>query len=84
MQKFGLAARILLLSGVLMAQAAMAAGHPPVRKATVAPPSGGAACMKSQLLSHAAYVPTAPEAVARCGHLLSTDTMLRVHRFGAT
>jgi hypothetical protein len=63
----------------------MAAGQPPARPAAVTPRVNSAACLnQSRLLSHAAYLPTSTDDNLRCGHLLSTDTLLKVHHWGQT
>ncbi len=42
-------------------------------------------CMNgSRLLSHAAYVPAGAERAVKCGQLLSTDTLVTVHRWDHT
>jgi hypothetical protein len=63
----------------------MAAGQPPARPAAVTPLGKTAACLnQGRLLSHAAYLPTSTDDSLRCGHLLSTDTLLKIHHWGQT
>ncbi len=70
----------------LVSGPAMAAGlHAPARKATARPTAPEASCLdSSRLVSHVAYLPVDPERTLRCGHLLSTDTMLTVHHWDRT
>ncbi len=66
------------------AQAGAPASHArmPARPVISAP---SPACLQpGLLLSHAAYLPTAVENTARCGQLLSTDTVLSVHHWDQT
>ncbi len=65
-----------------MVSAAGPATH--ARKAVASPPVSTACLNHSRLFFHAAYLPTAPDNAAQCGHLLSTDTLLKVHHWSAT
>ena len=77
----GFFATALLASGAVQA----ATVHPHPRAASVRPPDAGASCMdNSRYVSHVAYVPAGPAPSMQCGHLLSTDTMLTVHRWDKT
>ncbi len=62
-----------------------ATSHMPARKAFVAAPAEHPqGCLGGAGLSHAAYLPEATGKVAGCGHLLSTDTLMTVHRWDRT
>ena len=64
---------------------ALASPSLPSRKAfDTAQQQRGVACMKSLTWSHAAYVPARREAALGCSHLLSTDTLVSVHRWDKT
>ena len=59
--------------------------HMPARKAFVASPTERPqGCLNGAGLSHAAYLPEAAGKVAGCGHFLSTDTLMTVHRWDRT
>ena len=75
----------LLLSGCLGAGVADAASVRPVHKAVTTRQPQAPGCMDhSGLMSHVAYLPTVSGSEMRCGRLLSTDTMLTVHRWDRT
>lgn len=74
------AAALLIVSASGPACAVSQAG---ARKATLSMVRPGA-CGGGRLLSHAAYLPTATGGAAQCGHMLSTDTLLHVHRWDKT
>jgi hypothetical protein len=77
--------RAAVLTTSLLSASAVAAGQPPARRAAVTPHADRAACLdQGRLLSHAAYLPTATDDSLRCGHLLSTDTLLKVRHWGQT
>jgi hypothetical protein len=48
-------------------------------------PAARAGCLdNSRYLSRTAYTPTATSIPPRCGHLLSTDTLLTIRRWDRT
>jgi hypothetical protein len=78
---------IISLSALLLfCTASLAAGKPHPHKAIDQPaPSARAGCLdNSRFFSHTAYVPAASEQTPRCGHLLSTDTLLAVRHWNRT
>ena len=76
---------LLLCGSCLAAGTADAAGVRPVHKAVTTRQTQAPGCMDhSSMMSHVAYLPTASGAEMRCSRLLSTDTMLNVHRWNRT
>ena len=76
---------ILFSVSCLTAVTADAAGVRQVRKAVTQPQPQTPGCMDHRsLMSHVAYLPTASGPAMRCSRLLSTDTMLTVHRWDRT
>ena len=80
------AARGFLAAALMGALPALAAGNPvPAHRAAAKPPVPGSACMdNSRYVSHVAYIPSRPDQVMSCGHLLSTDTLLSVRHWDKT
>ena len=83
---FALVCRGFALSLVLAGAAAAApVGVSAAHKASAELPARAQGCMdNTRLVSHVAYLPVDPTATMRCGHLLSTDTMLTVHHWDRT
>jgi hypothetical protein len=76
------AATILILIAGITASSARPTAH----KTMVQPsPAARAGCLdNSRYLSRTAYTPTATSIPPRCGHLLSTDTLLTIRRWDRT
>ena len=81
-----LAARGLLAVSLMAGVPALAASSQvPAHKAAAKPPAPGRACMDNRrYVSHVAYIPSGPDQVIGCGHLLSTDTLLSVRHWDKT
>jgi len=71
---------------ILLAGAPTSSARPPSHKAMVQPvPAARAGCLdNSRYVSHVAYAPGAAPLPRRCGHLLSTDTLLAVRHWDRT
>jgi hypothetical protein len=62
--------------------AAQAWGH---RSAAAQAPATAESCLDARhFLQHAAYIPAEVDPSLRCGHFLSTDTMMTIHHRGDT
>lgn len=63
-----------------------AAGKPQPHKAITQPaPAARAGCLDNErFFSHTAYTPAATGQAPRCGHLLSTDTLLTIRHWNRT
>jgi len=70
----------------LMSTTTFAAGKPQPHKAITQPaPPARAGCLdNSRFFSHTAYMPASTDLTPRCGHLLSTDTLLTIRRWNRT
>ena len=76
---------LLLATMCVTAGPAGAAGGRAVHKAVTTRQPQTPGCMDHRsLMSHVAYLPTASGPEMRCGRLLSTDTLLAVHRWDRT
>jgi hypothetical protein len=70
----------------LISTTALAAGKPHSHKAITSPaPAARAGCLdNSRFFSHTAYTPASVQQAPRCGHLLSTDTLLTIRHWNRT
>jgi hypothetical protein len=81
MKNFALALTVILISSTAAAPGSEKA--PP--RNTIDGPASRSGCLdNTQLLSHTAYLSTATMQPPRCGHLLSTSTLLAVHHWDRT
>jgi hypothetical protein len=71
---------------ILLASIAASSAKPPAHKTMVQPsPAARAGCLdNSRYLSRTAYLPAATSIPPRCGHLLSTDTLLTIRQWDHT
>jgi len=76
-----LASALILFAGISASTA-----KPPTHKTMVQPsPAPRAGCLdNSRYLSRTAYLPAATSIPPRCGHLLSTDTLLTIRQWDHT
>ena len=79
-----LVCRSLIASVFLTGAACATPFKAPARKAFAQVPPSSACMNNSHLASHVAYWPGQPDVALSCGHLLSTDTLLTVHRWDRT
>jgi hypothetical protein len=83
--RIGVTARAVLVTACLLSASAPASGQPAPHRTAVTPPADSAACLNhGRLLARAAYRPASTDDSLRCGHLLSTDTLLKVRHWGQT
>lgn len=79
-------ARFSISAFILLATITAASAKPPAHKTMVQPsPAARAGCLdNARYLSRTAYLHAAMSIAPRCGHLLSTDTLLAIRRWNHT